>query len=179
MVEINSDNVIIDHTWLWRADHDVGGSVYNYRDYVKSSLVVNGNNVKAYGLFGQHPLGTIVEWNGDNGETYFFQSEIAYDATSDYANKGYTGYKVGNNVYHHKGYGLGVYTFFRDHSVYLNSAISCPSRSGIKFVNALAVHLTGHGGINHVVNSQGGGVRSGVQTSYLCNYNSVADTEEQ
>ena len=27
MIELNSDNVIIDHTWLWRADHDIGGSV--------------------------------------------------------------------------------------------------------------------------------------------------------
>jgi hypothetical protein len=29
MFQINSSHVIIDHTWLWRADHDVGGSVMN------------------------------------------------------------------------------------------------------------------------------------------------------
>jgi hypothetical protein len=27
MVKINSGNVIIDDTWLWRADHDQGGQV--------------------------------------------------------------------------------------------------------------------------------------------------------
>ena len=73
---------------------------------------------------------------------------------------------------YHTGYGLGVYTYFRDNWVTLESAIKCPSKSGIKFVNCLAVHLTANGGINHVVNSQGGAVHSGAQTSYLCNYNS-------
>lgn len=29
MIEINSGNVIVDNTWLWRADHDVTGSVRN------------------------------------------------------------------------------------------------------------------------------------------------------
>lgn len=29
MVEINSGNTVIDNTWLWRADHGVGGLVSN------------------------------------------------------------------------------------------------------------------------------------------------------
>ena len=28
MIEINNQYVLLDHTWLWRADHDIGGSVY-------------------------------------------------------------------------------------------------------------------------------------------------------
>jgi len=32
MVEIVSGNVIIDNTWLWRADHDVGGIVKDGRN---------------------------------------------------------------------------------------------------------------------------------------------------
>ena len=34
MIEINNSHVIIDHTWLWRADHDIGGLVYNSLNYV-------------------------------------------------------------------------------------------------------------------------------------------------
>jgi len=29
MVQINSGNVVVDNTWLWRADHGVGGLVAN------------------------------------------------------------------------------------------------------------------------------------------------------
>jgi len=29
MVQIDSGNVIIDDTWLWRADHGTDGTVYN------------------------------------------------------------------------------------------------------------------------------------------------------
>lgn len=127
MVEVNSGHTIIDHTWLWRADHDVAGIVANERNHVKNSLVVNGDNVRAYGLFGEHVLETIVQWNGNYGETYFFQSEIAYDTTQDhYANKGFAGYVVADNVTNHRGQGIGVYTYFRDYNVMLPSAIKAP-----------------------------------------------------
>ena len=38
MVEINNQHVIIDHTWLWRADHDFGGEVYERRNFVENGL---------------------------------------------------------------------------------------------------------------------------------------------
>lgn len=34
MFRINSGQVIVDNAWLWRADHDVGGLVYNSRNPV-------------------------------------------------------------------------------------------------------------------------------------------------
>ena len=72
MIEINNKHVVIDHTWLWRADHDINGSVYDEKNYVENGLLVNGDNVKAYGLFSEHALGDLVQWNGNNGEVYFF-----------------------------------------------------------------------------------------------------------
>ena len=72
MIEINNQHVIIDHTWLWRADHDVGGSVYSSKNYVENGLQVNADNVRAYGLFSEHNLGDLVQWNGNNGEVYFY-----------------------------------------------------------------------------------------------------------
>jgi hypothetical protein len=44
-----------------------------------NGLVVNGNNVTAYGLFVEHHQQYQVLWNGNGGRTYFYQSEIPYD----------------------------------------------------------------------------------------------------
>jgi len=72
MIQVNSANVLIDHTWLWRADHDVAGHVKDSRNYVENGLQVNGDGVRAYGLFSEHALGDLVQWNGNHGETYFY-----------------------------------------------------------------------------------------------------------
>jgi len=172
MVQINSSNVIIDHTWLWRADHDAGGRVYSSRNYVENGLQVNGDNVIAYGLFSEHSLGDLVQWNGNYGKTYFYQSELPYDVTqSNYADKGYHGYKVGDHVTSHHGYGIGVYSFFRDNSVWMDTAIKAPEARDVHFVNAMTVKLAGNGGIKHIVNNEGWQVDAGHKQNYLCNHN--------
>ena len=38
MVQVNSGNVIIDDTWLWRADHDVNGQVANGKNPVSVGI---------------------------------------------------------------------------------------------------------------------------------------------
>lgn len=49
---INSDHVIGDHFWIWRADHGAGvawdGNESNH------GLIVNGDNVTCYALFNEH-----------------------------------------------------------------------------------------------------------------------------
>ena len=117
MFEINSGNVIIDNTWLWRADHDVAGSVKNSMNPVTSGIVVNGDNVIAYGLAVEHTLGHMTVWNGNNGLTIFYQSEFPYDVDYKYGQSGFAGYYVSDQVSTHKAYGVGTYSFFRDHSV--------------------------------------------------------------
>ncbi len=47
-----------------------------------NGLVVNGNDVIAYGLFVEHHQQCQVVWNGNRGRTYFYQSEIPYDPPS-------------------------------------------------------------------------------------------------
>ena len=59
-MEINNQYVIIDHTWLWRADHDIGGKVYSEKNPTENGLVVNADNVRAYGLFSEHHLNDLV-----------------------------------------------------------------------------------------------------------------------
>ena len=172
MIEINNQHVIIDHTWLWRADHDFGGEVYDGRNYIENGLEVNADNVKAYGLFSEHHLGDLVKWNGNNGEVYFFQSELPYDVTQEnYADAGYAGFKVGDNVTDFKGYGMGVYSYFRDHTVQMPSGIKAPNAPGVEFTNSTLMFLTGNGGITNIVNDQGTGVNNGTRNTYLCSFN--------
>ena len=77
---VNSDNVIMDDIWSWRADHGVAGSVGWDINTSDTGLVVNGDNVTATGLFVEHFQKYNVIWNGENGKTVFFQNELPYDA---------------------------------------------------------------------------------------------------
>ena len=50
-----------------------------------TGLVVNGNNVTAYGLAVEHYQKNEVIWNGQGGEVIFFQNEMPYDPPSQAA----------------------------------------------------------------------------------------------
>ena len=64
-LEVNSDNVILDDIWAWRADHGNGvGWTVNTAD---TGVVVNGDDVTAYGLFVEHYQKYEVIWNGNDG----------------------------------------------------------------------------------------------------------------
>lgn len=180
MVTVNTDNTIIDDVWLWRADHDEGGLVYDSRNPVTTGLMVNGNNVVGYGLAVEHTLGDMLVWNGENGKSYFYQSEFPYDVTQqNYGTQGYAAYKVADHVQKHDAYGVGAYSYFRDTYVDVPSGIVCPSRIGVAFHNSLNVFLNGFGGISHVINDQGGAANSGQQVNYVCEYGSIASAEEE
>ena len=74
---VNSNNVILDDIWAWRADHGNGvGWTNNTAD---TGVVVNGDNVTAYGLFVEHFQKYEVIWNGNHGTDVFFQNEMPYD----------------------------------------------------------------------------------------------------
>jgi hypothetical protein len=79
MTLVNSGNVIIDNTWLWRADHSVAGNVSNSMNPVEAGLVVYGDNVIGYGVAVEHTLGNMLQWWGNGGQTWFYQSEFPYD----------------------------------------------------------------------------------------------------
>jgi hypothetical protein len=151
MVKVNSGNVIIDNVWLWRADHDIHGGVSKSRNPVKTSLQINGDNVIGYSTMCEHALGNMLEWNGENGRNYFFQSEYPYDVDTDYNTNGYVGYKVGDNVQTHEAWGTGVYSFFRDHNVLMDTGIKAPFHTGIKFHNSFTRFLSGSGGMKHII----------------------------
>ncbi len=83
-----------------------------------TGLIVNGNNVLAYGLFVEHFQKNEVIWNGQGGEVIFFQNEMPYDAPSQAAwmstptTNGYPAIVVTPKVRTFTGYGMGSYNFF-------------------------------------------------------------------
>lgn len=70
-IVINSNDVVGDHFWIWRADHGAGAA-WN-TNVSKNGLVVNGNNVTLYGLFNEHHNEYQTVWNGNGGRLYFYQ----------------------------------------------------------------------------------------------------------
>lgn len=156
---INSNHTIVDHTWVWRADHGDGvGWETNRADY---GVVVNGDDVLATGLFVEHFNKYDVQWNGERGRTIFFQNEKAYDAPNQDAVqdgdiKGFAAYKVADSVNTHEGWGLGSYCYFNvDPSIRQDHGFAVPEKSGVKFHGLLVVSLGGQGQYEHVINSTG------------------------
>src|SRR5260370_634601 len=74
---VNSDNVILDDIWAWRADH--GNGVGWNSNTADTGVIVNGDNVTAYGLFVEHYQKDQVIWNANGGTDIFFQNQQAYD----------------------------------------------------------------------------------------------------
>jgi len=159
-LEINSNDTIVDHTWIWRADH--GSGVGWNLNLSANGLVVNGNNVTAYGLFVEHHQQFQVLWNGNGGRTYFYQSEIPYDApnqasyTSAPGVDGWASYKVADYVTTHEAWGLGIYSVFRHPNVVLTRAIEVPRTPGVKFHHMITVALDNLGAISNVIDDAGG-----------------------
>ncbi|HTJ31775.1 MAG TPA: ricin-type beta-trefoil lectin domain protein [Dactylosporangium sp.] len=174
-LRINSNNVIGDHAWIWRADH--GSGVGWTSNTAANGLVVNGANVTFYGLFVEHYQQYQVIWNGNGGRTYFFQNEIPYDVpnqaswSSGSGAQGWAAYKVAANVTSHEAWGLGSYCYFSTNpSVVLGHSFEVPQTANVRFHDMVTVSLGGTGTISHVINSTGAAVNSGHQVENLVSY---------
>ncbi|MYR96216.1 MULTISPECIES: coagulation factor 5/8 type domain-containing protein [unclassified Streptomyces] len=158
-IVVNSDDTIIDHTWVWRADHGEGwGWETNRADY---GVRVNGDDVLATGLFVEHFNKYDVEWYGERGRTIFFQNEKAYDAPNQEAiqngdTKGYAAYRVDDSVEEHEGWGMGSYCFYNvDPTIVQGHGFKAPVKPGVKFHSLIVVSLGGQGQYEHVINEVG------------------------
>ena len=175
---VNSNDVIIDHTWIWRADH--GDNTGWDENTSKNGLIVNGDNVTAYGLFVEHFQEYDIVWRGEYGTTYFLQNEKCYDPQSQKGwmshggqKKGYAAYKVANNVKNHYAIGLGVYDVFintNGASIYLDNAIEVPNTPNVLIENACIVEIASEDGpkvgINHIINDTTEGINTGGGAKY-------------
>ena len=171
-VEINSNDVIGDHLWLWRADHGNGTGWTS--NTAATGLVVNGNDVTMYGLFVEHYQQHQVQWNGNAGRTYMFQNEMPYDVPAQAewmsgAMLGFTAYRVDAAVTSHEAWGLGSYCFFnKNPTIVADHAFEVPVSAGVRLRNMVTVSLGGgRGTISHVVNQSGGAAQSGALVQKL------------
>ncbi|WP_434992409.1 adenylyl cyclase [Arthrobacter sp. Ld5] len=159
-LEINSDHVLIDHTWVWRADHGNEGTFGWDVSTGRNGVIVNGDDVTATGLFVEHYQEYNVIWNGERGRTVFFQNELPYDAPDQAAWQhdgvlGWAGYKVADHVKTHTLWGGGSYVFTNvDPSLHATRGFEVPETPGVVLNHLLTVNL-GAGTIDHVVNNTG------------------------
>ncbi|MFF1883042.1 adenylyl cyclase [Pseudarthrobacter sp. NPDC058196] len=157
-LEVNSDNVLLDHIWAWRADH--GNGVGWTTNTGANGVIVNGNNVTATGLFVEHYQQYNVIWNGEGGRTVFFQNELPYDAPNQAAWQhegvlGWAGYKVADTVRTHELWGGGSYVYTNvDPTIHATRGFEVPATPGVKLHSLLTVNL-GAGTLDHVVNDTG------------------------
>jgi len=163
-LEVNSDHVLIDHTWVWRADHGVEGFTDTERwntNTGRYGAVINGDDVTANGLFVEHFQRYNTVWNGERGTTILYQNELPYDppTQADWMNgsvEGFAGYKVGDNVRTHTLYGGGVYVFNQNNpSIHTENGFEVPETPGVRLHHIMTVNLSA-GTIDHVVNGVGG-----------------------
>jgi hypothetical protein len=158
---INSNNVCVDHVWLWRADH--GNGVGWEKNWCANGLVVNGSDVTIYALFNEHFHEYQTLWNGENGRVYFYQSEMPYDPPSVEAWKhgntyGYASYKVSDNVKNHDAWGIGIYNVFYDAPVVVDQAIETPPWIEDRIRNKIIFWLNGNkeSYVKSIINGKGG-----------------------
>jgi hypothetical protein len=159
---INSNDVLIDHIWLWRSDDGAGVSWTGNKS--NTGITVNGNNVTAYGLFVEHFQQYQTIWNGNGGKVYFYQSEMPYDVPMQTSWQhdginGYASYKVGDSVTTHDARGVGVYCVFNNAVVSAN-AVETPPAAGVTFQHIVTLRFGGAAGsgITHIINGTGGAV---------------------
>jgi hypothetical protein len=162
-VVINSKNVVVDHIWLWRADH--GNGVGWDKNWCANGLVVNGDDVTIYGLFNEHNQEYQTLWNGNGGRVYFYQSEMPYDPPTVDAWKhdgvnGYASYKVADHVKTHEAWGIGIYNVFYQAPVIVDNAIETPPHLEDKIHHKIIFWLNGNkeSEVRSIINGKGGAV---------------------
>ncbi len=164
---VRSNDTLIDHTWIWRADH---GANVGWTDNVSDTgLLVTGNDVTVYGLFVEHHQKYQVDWAGERGRVYFYQSELPYDPPEQAAWQsapginGWASYKVEDTVRDHQAWGLGVYSVFTHANVVQTRAVEAPLTPGVRFHHVTTVSLANRGEITHPVNDAGEATVAGPQ----------------
>lgn len=162
---INSNDVYVDHAWIWRADH--GNGVGWDKNKSANGLIVNGNDVTIYGLFNEHFQEYQTLWNGENGNVYFYQSEMPYDPpTADgwkhNGTYGYASYKIADHVQKHQAWGVGIYNVFYDAPIIVDQAIESPPALESSIYHKVIFWLNGNKDsvVKSIINGKGGSINS-------------------
>jgi hypothetical protein len=176
----SAPNSIIDDAWIWRADHGTTATSTGWTTNVGlTGLVVDANNVTAYGLAVEHFQQNEVVWDGNGGSVVFFQNELPYDVPQQSAwmetptQNGFPSFLVTPNVTTFNGYGMGGYAVFQatgnnDTNVVTDAeTYEAPQAPGVVFTDVFSLYIDGPGtsGINTVINGTGGSATSANPTT--------------
>lgn len=174
-VTINSDNVIGDNLWVWRADH--GDMVAWDQNVADNGIIINGDNVTMYALMVEHFEKYQTVWNGNNGTLYMYQSEVPYDVASqeewmshDGEMPGYASIYVADDVTDFEAQALGIYLYNRDRAVEMFTAMEVPNQDGVSVHNICTVMLNGYPGMDHIINDAGDAVTTIVDREIIIDY---------
>ena len=191
-VLINSNNVIGDKLWIWRADHNGRPNGFNTIDWhintTINGLVVFGDDVHMYGLFVEHYHQYNTLWIGNGGRIFFYQNELPYDPHYQWQYmshggtvRGWSQIKVHHDVTDFRAYGVGMYCVFirssparpngnMEDGIRLQNAIEVPHHPGVRIENAVITFIGTAGfasGIESIVNGIGGSVLNGFGTARI------------
>lgn len=174
-VMINSNDVIGDNFWVWRADH--GDNAAWNKNTADNGIIVNGDNVAMYALMVEHFLEYQTIWNGDNGKVVMYQSEMPYDVPSQKEWKshngqmnGYASFYVDEAVENFEAWGIGIYSYHRDAVVEAFCAMEIPDKDNVKVHHICAIMITGNPGISHVINDKGDSSYTAGKRSIIVEY---------
>jgi hypothetical protein len=157
----NSNNTVLDHCWIWRADHGAGAGWLSDTTTVRNGIVINGNNCITYAQMVEHWQKYNTIWNGNNGQQYFYQNEISYNVPNqasfmEGSTLGIPSIKVTDGVTKFYGWGLGVYSNFQTSGLVETNAIETPKVPGCEVHRVVTFSLgDDKGTILHAVNDTG------------------------
>jgi len=161
---IHQDHVLIDGSWMKRAD---SGWTTALADH---GLVVNGDHVSVYGMWLEHYQKTQILWNGNHGRAVFLQNEPPYDPPEQAVwmngeKEGYPFLKIADDVTSFRADGVHTWARFSEGSAtnicYVSSAIETPVTDGVTFHATLAAVISypnSRGGFRHIFNEAGAAV---------------------
>ena len=141
-LEVNSDDVILDDIWAWRADHGDGvGWTVEHRRHRRRRQRRRRHSPPAC----SSSTTRSTRWSGtaSDGETIIFQNEMPYDPPNQAAWQhdgvlGFAGVQGRRRVTTHQGWGLGSYCFFNvDPSIHATRAFEVPVTPGVQLHDIL------------------------------------------
>jgi hypothetical protein len=157
----NSNNTVLDHCWIWHADHGAAAGWMGDTNTVRNGLVINGNDCITYGQMVEHWQRYNTIWNGNNGRQFFFQNEFNYDTPNQASwmegtQLGMPALKVTSGVTKFYGFGLGIYSYMRQAAIITTNAVEMPKVPGCEAHHIVTFALGGDKGtIMHAVNDTG------------------------
>jgi len=164
----NSNDLVLDHCWIWRADHGTGSGWISDTSTIRDGLVINSNNCITYGQMVEHWQKYNTLWRGNNGRQYFYQHEFNYDVPSqpwfmEGNVPGKPAIKVADGVTNYEGWAIGIYSYFRQAAITVTNAMVVPRLSGIKVHHIITFSLgSDKGTILHAINDTGPAAKWGV-----------------